>query len=164
MKAIIREDDQAVSPVIATILMVAITVVLAAVLYVMVSGLLVSPGTNKPVMSFNTPALDAAGNASILVASASQAQAPANYRVNLAVGGVAGVAVSMPTTSGAFASVVVSGTTYRIYWTDIGGDVTVNGGDSFRITGNGVTLPAGSFEFFLLWSDGSLVQQAQWTK
>ncbi|MCJ2532119.1 MAG: type IV pilin, partial [Candidatus Thermoplasmatota archaeon] len=35
----IRKDRKAVSPVIATILMVAITVVLAAVLYVMVSGL-----------------------------------------------------------------------------------------------------------------------------
>src|SRR5437867_11702431 len=39
MKSIIRKDETAVSPVIATILMVAITVVLAAVLYVMVSGL-----------------------------------------------------------------------------------------------------------------------------
>jgi len=44
MKAIIRKDEQAVSPVIATILMVAITVVLAAVLYVMVSGLITGPG------------------------------------------------------------------------------------------------------------------------
>jgi flagellin-like protein len=35
---IIRKDSEAVSPVIATILMVAITVVLAAVLYVMVLG------------------------------------------------------------------------------------------------------------------------------
>src|SRR5512137_1388558 len=34
----IRKDSEAVSPVIATILMVAITVVLAAVLYVMVLG------------------------------------------------------------------------------------------------------------------------------
>src|SRR5439155_904177 len=34
---LIRKDESAVSPVIATILMVAITVVLAAVLYVMVS-------------------------------------------------------------------------------------------------------------------------------
>ncbi len=47
MKAIIRKDEQAVSPVIATILMVAITVVLAAVLYVMVSGLISGPG-NTP--------------------------------------------------------------------------------------------------------------------
>ncbi len=40
-----RLKDSAVSPVIATILMVAITVVLAAVLYVMVSGFTHSPGT-----------------------------------------------------------------------------------------------------------------------
>ncbi len=40
----IRRDREAVSPVIATILMVAITVVLAAVLYVMVSGLVAGPG------------------------------------------------------------------------------------------------------------------------
>src|SRR6267143_3730409 len=45
MKTIIRKDEGAVSPVIATILMVAITVVLAAVLYVMVSGLLSPTGS-----------------------------------------------------------------------------------------------------------------------
>jgi flagellin-like protein len=38
MKKFIRKDDEAVSPVIAVILMVAITVVLAGVLYVWVSG------------------------------------------------------------------------------------------------------------------------------
>ncbi len=47
MKAIIRKDEDAVSPVIATILMVAITVVLAAVLYVMVAGL-ITPTGNAP--------------------------------------------------------------------------------------------------------------------
>ncbi len=41
----IRRDHAGVSPVIATILMVAITVVLAAVLYVMVAGLVTGPGT-----------------------------------------------------------------------------------------------------------------------
>ncbi len=39
MREILRADRRAVSPVIATILLVAITVVLAAVLYLMVSGL-----------------------------------------------------------------------------------------------------------------------------
>ena len=41
----LRKKDSAVSPVIATILMVAITVVLAAVLYVMVGGFTHNPGT-----------------------------------------------------------------------------------------------------------------------
>ena len=47
-----KKKDDAVSPVIATILMVAITVVLAAVLYVMVLGL-GSTGSITPAITFN---------------------------------------------------------------------------------------------------------------
>src|SRR5437588_1754552 len=54
MKSVIRKDEAAVSPVIATILMVAITVVLAAVLYVMVSGLITPVGGNKPLVTFSS--------------------------------------------------------------------------------------------------------------
>jgi flagellin-like protein len=48
-----RKNSEAVSPVIATILMVAITVVLAAVLYVMVMGFGTS-GQNTPTGSFSS--------------------------------------------------------------------------------------------------------------
>jgi flagellin-like protein len=48
-----RKDKSAVSPVIATILMVAITVVLAAVLYVMVMGFGGSGSNNTPTASFS---------------------------------------------------------------------------------------------------------------
>lgn len=69
-----RKDSSAVSPVIATILMVAITVVLAAVLYVMVLGLgttgSITPtiGTNKGTTATNTTWTVSAisGGASIL--------------------------------------------------------------------------------------------------
>ncbi len=54
MQSIIRKDEEAVSPVIATILMVAITVVLAAVLYVMVSGLITGPGSTPTAMGVST--------------------------------------------------------------------------------------------------------------
>ncbi|TLZ67780.1 MAG: type IV pilin, partial [Methanobacteriota archaeon] len=53
MRSVIQKDEAAVSPVIATILMVAITVVLAAVLYVMVSGLITPVGGNKPLVTFS---------------------------------------------------------------------------------------------------------------
>lgn len=53
MRAIVRTDEEGVSPVIATILMVAITVVLAAVLYVMVSGLISSPGQTPTAWGVN---------------------------------------------------------------------------------------------------------------
>lgn len=49
----IRRDSAAVSPVIATILMVAITVVLAAVLYVMVTGLIQNPGQTPQQIGVN---------------------------------------------------------------------------------------------------------------
>jgi len=49
----IRKDSEAVSPVIATILMVAITVVLAAVLYVMVMGF-GGTGAQTPTGAFTT--------------------------------------------------------------------------------------------------------------
>jgi len=45
-------NERGVSPVIATILMVAITVVLAAVLYVMVTGLIGFEGQNAPRVAF----------------------------------------------------------------------------------------------------------------
>jgi flagellin-like protein len=52
----IRKDSEAVSPVIATILMVAITVVLAAVLYVMVLGF-GGTQTSTPVATYSKTAV-----------------------------------------------------------------------------------------------------------
>jgi flagellin-like protein len=53
MKKVWKNKDEAVSPVIATILMVAITVVLAAVLYVMVIGF-GTGGQSTPAGAWNT--------------------------------------------------------------------------------------------------------------
>ena len=163
MKSVIRKDEAAVSPVIATILMVAITVVLAAVLYVMVSGLITPVGGNKPLVTF--AAVDqSSGNATIAVAGASQSVSPSNYKVNLQVGSNTGSAVAMPTTGGLFATMTINSVVYRIYWTDIGGGNTINEGDQFRVTGNGVALTtASSYVFYLLWSDGGQIQTRSWT-
>jgi flagellin-like protein len=164
MKSVIHKDEAAVSPVIATILMVAITVVLAAVLYVMVSGLITPVGGNKPLVTFS--AVDqSSGNATIAVAGASQSVSPSNYKVNLQVGSNTGAAIAMPTTGGAFASITINAVVYRIYWTDIGGEKTVNPGDSFRVTGNNLPLSpaATSYTFYLLWSDGSSIQSTTWS-
>src|SRR5205809_145185 len=234
MKSVIRKDEAAVSPVIATILMVAITVVLAAVLYVMVSGLITPVGGNKPLVTFaavdqssgnatiavagasqsvspsnykvnlqvgsntgsavamtvvlaavlyvmvsglitpvggNKPLVtfaavtQSSGNATIAVAGASQSVSPSNYKVNLQVGSNTGSAVAMPTTGGLFATMTINSVVYRIYWTDIGGEKTVNPGDNFRVTGNNLPLSpaATSYTFYLLWSDGSSIQQSSWS-
>lgn len=162
MKNIIRKDEQAVSPVIATILMVAITVVLAAVLYVMVSGLLVGPGASKPVLTFSQATLSG-GNATLSIASVSQSVAPSNYRVNLIVDGTAGGATAMPTANGGTVTVTVSTIAYTIQWTDIGGENTVNGGDSFRVSRPTGLAAATDYTFVLLWSDGSQIQSSAWS-
>ena len=69
MKSIIRKDEAAVSPVIATILMVAITVVLAAVLYVMVSGLITGPGGTPQAMGVSVQPSSDGSNWIVLVLS-----------------------------------------------------------------------------------------------
>ncbi len=65
-----RRKDSAVSPVIATILMVAITVVLAAVLYVMVGGFTHNPGTAQSA-GMNEGTGTAAGSYVITISSVS---------------------------------------------------------------------------------------------
>jgi flagellin-like protein len=69
-----RAKDSAVSPVIATILMVAITVVLAAVLYVMVSGFTHSPGTANSA-GLNEAQLNS-GNWTVTISSVSASNIP----------------------------------------------------------------------------------------
>lgn len=49
-----RKNDEAVSPVIGVILMVAITVVLAAVVFVLVTRLANNQGNQSPTISFDT--------------------------------------------------------------------------------------------------------------
>jgi len=56
-KALWHKNDDAVSPVIGTILMVAITVVLAAVLWLMVSGMLTSGDDEKITVNLASPSV-----------------------------------------------------------------------------------------------------------
>ncbi len=150
----IREDAKAVSPVIATILMVAITVVLAAVLYVMVTGLLAGPGASKPVITFGTPTAVTNGF-TFQVAGASQNKAASNYKVNLQVNATAGTSQALA----ASMSFTVSGSTYTVSWTNIGGTGNLVGGDTFTVVRTGgPLLPQTTYKLVLLWSDGSQIQ------
>ncbi|HEY4704235.1 MAG TPA: type IV pilin [Thermoplasmata archaeon] len=75
MKRTLREDGNAVSPVIGTILMVAITVVLAAVLYVIVAGFVV---TNKPPRQMSVNVRETGTNWSVEVIAAPAGALPAS--------------------------------------------------------------------------------------
>ena len=83
-----KKSKEAVSPVIATILMVAITVVLAAVLYVMVMGFGSNPDTN-PTMSLSDSPTGTAHQQKVMVADVSDPMQYTNIKISLVVGGTA---------------------------------------------------------------------------
>jgi len=144
----IRKDDKAVSPVIATILMVAITVVLAAVLYVMVTGLLAGPGATKPQVTFDQATADGANAFDFAVAGVTLTKSAANFRVALSVNGTsAGTAQTLA------ASMAIGA--YTITWGDLGGEGDLTGGDTFEVR-RATALPTQTdYIVSLLWSDGS---------
>jgi flagellin-like protein len=164
MKSVIHKDEAAVSPVIATILMVAITVVLAAVLYVMVSGLITPVGGNKPLVTFSSVTKVNAWSWTFTVASASPTVAPSNYKLNFGIGSFTGTAVNMGA-SNVNTTVTVTGATpasVGVKWTDLGGTTTVKGGDIFTIAFPSAPASGTSLTFYLLYSDGSQIQLKQW--
>src|SRR2546427_11613318 len=124
---IIRKDEKAVSPVIATILMVAITVVLASVLYVMVTGLLTGPGASKPQVTVASPP-GITNGFQFAVAAASQSKALANYKLNFLVDTTPGTAVAL----GAAQTFTAGGNTYTVTYSDVRGEGSLTGGD--RVT------------------------------
>jgi flagellin-like protein len=81
----IRRNEKAVSPVIATILMVAITVVLAAVLYVMVSGLIGTGSVGSPTVDMTR--IPTADGYKLEIASPSRTEGLNAYKVSVLKGG-----------------------------------------------------------------------------
>ncbi|HLE55026.1 MAG TPA: zinc ribbon domain-containing protein [Thermoplasmata archaeon] len=125
--------------------------------------------STRPVVAFGSPVPSGSGETCI-IASASQAVGPGNYRVNLEANGSVGSATAMPTIGGGFVVLTTGTGFYRVNWTDIGGEGTLNGGDAFSVThtdSTGTTFLAmpGStfFTFYLLWSDGAQIASISWT-
>ncbi len=83
MRPAIRNDREGVSPVIATILLVAITVVLAAVLYVMVSGLLTPVGNGPQIMGVALSKTGDGKNWSLEIASTPLGLTPGSVHLEL---------------------------------------------------------------------------------
>jgi flagellin-like protein len=164
MKVIHRSGSEAVSPVVAEILLVAITVVLVAVLYLMASGLLANHVSVPPVVAFSNlrPFPVGSYNATFSVADASQTVAITSYRFVLKVGPDLCKATHFAASPQA-ATVTVSGTVYRVTWTDLDGGGALTSGDTITVSGNAISLPRGtSFDLLLLWTDGSQLTHEPW--
>ncbi len=112
----------------------------------------------KPVITFGS-AIAVVDGFAFSVAGASRSVGPGNYRVNLDANSTTGTSVPMATSM----SILVGPRTYSIAWVDPGGERLLNGGDQFRVTTAG-GLPASTvFTFYLLWSDGTIIQTAVYT-
>lgn len=123
----------------------------------------------RPLIQFGNPVTIQGAYTSevISIQSASNALGPSYFRVNLLYNTTLGGAEPMPTTSGpsGAVSVLVGASTYRVAWTDLGGEATVNAGDIFTVTyfdpsGNQANLPSGQHTLYLLWPDGTTISQA----
>lgn len=131
------KNRKGVSPVIATILMVAITVVLAAVLYVMVMGFGGEP-SSVPTGEFKTPEKISDSDTEriyrVQVLSISEAKEIGDMKFSIAGDGKTNV---LGVTDGAMdvpdANANVTGLT-SVTFTDLNGDGKVSTGDYFTVT------------------------------
>ena len=98
MKRVWKKDD-AVSPVIATILMVAITVVLAAVLYVMVIGF-GGTGGSTPAGSWTECSATSNVTGELRFGAFTSDVQPLDIKIFVTVDGAAGGSMTIPTNTG----------------------------------------------------------------
>ncbi len=138
--------------VIIIVVVVVVLAALAAVLYVMVSGLLQTPGGNaRPVVTLSTPQAVPNGF-EFVVESANQARLASNYRVNLVEGGASGTATTLVPAM----TFTIGANTYDVTWTDVGGEGSLTAGDVFRVVRPGGLVTA-DYTVRLFWSDGMQV-------
>jgi len=133
MKKMWKKNNKAVSPVIATILMVAITVVLAAVLYVMVMGFGGDSGGQAP-----TASLTNSGNRLVLSISESY-ENETGMALSYTAGGVKCWFNDTTPNDG------------TVQFVDAGGDGRISTGDYFTNSGAAVVIT-------VIWSSGGTNQ------
>jgi flagellin-like protein len=134
-----RKDKSAVSPVIATILMVAITVVLAAVLYVMVMGF-GGTSNNTPTGAI-TSVTGTSSNKVITFGAISPTTIWNNVKISIQSGAATPVLSNSITSTTGTVAVPITLTGYTLSGTNLAANGNINNGDSITIT---TGLTAGS--------------------
>lgn len=161
------KSRSAVSPVIATILMVAITVVLAAVLYVMVMGF-GGPGNQTPTGSFTSATKATSTTEKITFGVITPEKAPSAFRLVIAKGTATDI-YAFPTTDLTGDLTLLAGETQdvtdvdSITYTDLAGNKFVNNGDYLTVTMTGASV-TGSFTVSLIYQQtGDVVATQSFT-
>ena len=149
---VIRKDERGVSPVIATILMVAITVVLAAVLYVMVTGLLGGGTQVNPAVTFgptSNPSLNTWSATCAAVTGIAGQHTLSSWEVQVLNGTATAITSQSLANFAVPAGVTGAGITLKL--TDVGGSTgggKLSAGDIFTISGVGA---GNQYKALLIW-------------
>lgn len=165
-----RKDAEAVSPVIATILMVAITVVLAAVLYVMVLGF-GSGGTSTPTVQITSKTSISSPDGYKWQLTAPTSEVTWTDFTVILQTGANSVTWSTATQTDLTGTGVetqalgvkdLGGTNFYMNVTDLGGNGVMNNGDYFTITGTFASATSYTVTLMHEPTDGQMVAQT-WT-
>ena len=156
------KDERAVAPIVAEILLVAMSVTLAATVFYVANNLATQANVSSHPFVALGPVDLQNGSATLPVISVSHPVAAVDYKVNLEVGTMMGTPASLAA-SGTPATVAVGGRSYEVVWQDVAGEGFLNGGDLLTVSAANGHLPNGVYSFFLIWNDGSVVQSAAWT-
>jgi len=143
----IRRNEKAVSPVIATILMVAITVVLAAVLYVMVSGLIGGTTASEPNVQLAQADGQGDNQWKIDIAGVSESKDIDSFKAILLKDGAPWKTLDP----------LGSGTEDNVTFTDLGGESKLTTGDYFLVQCD----PGSSYELSVAWKDSGNVKGSE---
>lgn len=142
----IRRNEKAVSPVIATILMVAITVVLAAVLYVMVSGLIGGTTASEPNVQLAQADGQGGNQWKIDIAGVSESKDIDSFKAILLKDGAVWKTLDP-----------LSEITTNVTFTDLGGESKLTAGDYFLVQCD----PGSSYELSVAWRDSGNVKGSE---
>lgn len=141
-KALWHKNDDAVSPVIGTILMVAITVVLAAVLWLMVSGMLTSGDDEKITVNLSSPSVSsftrtaACWDATMNINKITPKDEKVSWtEVKIIVKSAAGSVLQASTTLGNDIGAYADPATPEFWYVEATADTKMSAGDGIKVTG-----------------------------
>jgi flagellin-like protein len=164
----IRKDSEAVSPVIATILMVAITVVLAAVLYVMVMGF-GGPSTQTPTGSFTQATATSSSLEKLQFGVITPAVKPSDLKIvveNITSGTESKTYTFANDLSGLLtpaAAGTITGLT-SITYGDLAGDSKVSSGDYLNVLFGGPGTGANTYKVSIIYiATGNVIDDITFT-
>ncbi len=159
-RSFIREDEKAVSPVIATILMVAITVVLAAVLYIMVIGLTPTPGDVPPTGQFAYATPTSNTTATVEFAAFSVTPPPVSLKIVLSTSTSSGTYTFGANADGTVMTLADGDNMGTLTYRDYGKNGLVDRGDQLLITSLAKNT---NYDIRMLWKDGSTLDTDDFT-